>query len=146
MFPDKVKVEFYNSPAITGSLQHYHVHFYATDPEALRAWYTKHFGAQTITEQDATITFVPGIVFNFRKVDKPQAATKGRSLDHIGLEVKGLEAFSKKLAAEGVVFDRPFRNEPGIGLKTAVVIDPVGTRIELTEGLPRDVTERLPGR
>lgn len=143
MFPDKVKVEFYASPTITSSLQNYHGHFFSTDPEALRAWYTKHFGAETIVEKDTTITFVPGLVFNFRKVDKPLAATKGRSLDHVGLEVKGLEAFCKKLAAAGVAFETPFRNEPGIGLKTAVVIDPVGTRIELTEGLPR---ERLPGR
>jgi hypothetical protein len=49
--------------------------------------------------------------------------------------VKDLEAFSKKLAADGVAFDSPFRNVPGIGLKIAFLVDPAGTRIELTEGL-----------
>ena len=58
--------------------------------------------------------------FAFRKTDKPQAATKGRSLDHIGFEVKGLEAFCKKLEASGVTFDGPYRDVPRIGLKIAL--------------------------
>ena len=69
--------------------------------------------------------------------DAAQAATKGRSLDHIGFEVKDLEAFCKKLAADGVTLESPFRDVPGIGLKVAFLIDPAGTRIELTEGLAR---------
>jgi catechol 2,3-dioxygenase-like lactoylglutathione lyase family enzyme len=135
MFPDKVKVEFYAAPTLGVPLEHFHVHFYATDPDALRAWYVKHFGATMPTQANATATGVPGIAFSFRKTDTPQAATKGRSLDHIGFEVKGLEAFCKKLAADGVTFDTPFRDVPRVGLKIAFVVDPAGTRIELTEGL-----------
>ena len=135
MFPDKVKVEFYAAPTIGVPLEHYHVHLFTTDPDGLRAWYGKHFGATTTTQGTATITNVPGVDFSFRRTDKPQAATKGRSLDHIGFEVKGLEAFCKKLEAEGVTFDAPFRDVPRIGLKIAFVLDPAGTRIELTEGL-----------
>jgi len=135
MFPDKVKVEFYAAPMLSVPLEHYHVHLFTNDPDALRAWYVKHFGATTTTQGNATITNVPGVDFSFRKTDKPQAATKGRSLDHIGFEVKGLEAFCKKLEAEGVTFDAPFRDVPRIGLKIAFVLDPAGTRIELTEGL-----------
>jgi catechol 2,3-dioxygenase-like lactoylglutathione lyase family enzyme len=78
---------------------------------------------------------VPGMSFSFRKTDAAQAATKGRSFDHIGLEVRDLEAFTRKLAADGVTFESPFREMPGIGLKVAFLIDPAGTRIELTEGL-----------
>ena len=78
---------------------------------------------------------MPGVDFSFRRTDKPQAATRRRSLDHIGFEVKGLEAFCRKLEAEGVTFDTPFRELPPIGLKIAFVLDPAGTRIELTEGL-----------
>jgi predicted enzyme related to lactoylglutathione lyase len=51
--------------------------------------------------------------------------------------VKDLEAFCKKLAADGVTFESPFRDVPGIGLKIAFLIDPAGTRIELTEGLAK---------
>jgi hypothetical protein len=34
-----------------------------------------------------------------------------------------------------VTFDSPYRDVPAIGLKIAFIIDPAGTRIELTEGL-----------
>lgn len=73
--------------------------------------------------------------FSFRKTATAQAPTKGRSLDHIGFEVKGLDAFCKRLVADGVSFESPCRDVPGIGLKIAFLIDPAGTRIELTEGL-----------
>ena len=138
MFPDKVKVEFYAAPTISVPLEHFHVHFYAADPDALRAWYFKHFRA-TLGTYDGPIKAapmgVPGMAFSFRKTVEPQAATKGRSLDHIGFEVRGLEEFCKKLAADGVTFETPFRDVPALGLKIAFLVDPAGTRIELTEGL-----------
>jgi catechol 2,3-dioxygenase-like lactoylglutathione lyase family enzyme len=134
-FPDKVKVEFYAAPTLGVPIEHLHVHFYAADTDALRAWYVKHFGAATPTATNANATGVPGMSFSFRKTDAAQAPTKGRSLDHIGFEVKDLEAFCKKLAADGITFEMPFRDVPGIGLKIAFLIDPAGTRIELTEGL-----------
>ena len=133
IFPDKVKVEFYPGPALSVPLEHFHVHFYANDPEALRAWYVKHFGAALATPANGA--GVPGMVFSFRKTDPAAAATKGRSLDHIGFEVKDLAAFCKKLAADGIAFETPYREVPGIGLKIAFLVDPAGTRIELTEGL-----------
>jgi hypothetical protein len=34
-----------------------------------------------------------------------------------------------------MTFDMPFREVPAIGLKIAFIVDPVGTRIELTQGL-----------
>lgn len=135
IFPDKVKVEFYPAPTLSVPVEHFHVHFYAADPDALRAWYAKHFGAATPTTANANAAGVPGMAFSFRKTDTPQAATKGRSLDHIGFEVKDLEAFCKKLAADGITFESPLRDVPRIGLKIAFLIDPAGTRIELTEGL-----------
>lgn len=135
IFPDKVKVEFYAAPAIGVPLEHYHVHFYAPDPDALRAWYVKHFGAARPTPANANAAGVPGMSFRFRKTDKAQAPTKGRSLDHIGFEVKDLEAFSRKLAAGGITFEAPLRDVPAIGLTIVFLVDPAGTRIELTEGL-----------
>ena len=135
IFPDKVKVEFYAAPTLGVPLEHFHVHFYAADADALRAWYVKHFGAAMPTPSNANAAGVPGMSFSFRKTDAAQAATKGRSLDHIGFEVKGLEEFCKKLAAAGVTFESPFRDVPRLGLKIAFLIDPAGTRIELTEGL-----------
>jgi catechol 2,3-dioxygenase-like lactoylglutathione lyase family enzyme len=134
IFPDKVKVEFYAAPTLTVALEHFHVHHYGVDPDGLRAWYVKHFGAAMPTATNANAAGVPGMSFSFRKTDAAQAATKGRSLDHIGFEVRNLEAFCKKLEADGVKFEIPFRDVPSLGLKLAFLIDPAGTRIELTEG------------
>ena len=136
-FPDKVKIEFYPAPALAVPIEHFHVHFYTADVDGLRAWYTKHFGAAMPTATNANAMGVPGMSFSFRRTDAAQAATKGRSLDHIGFEVRDLEAFCKKLAADGVTFESPLQDIPGIGLKIAFLIDPAGTRIELTEGLSR---------
>jgi catechol 2,3-dioxygenase-like lactoylglutathione lyase family enzyme len=131
VFPDKVKIEFYNAPTINVPLEHFHAHLFTTDVDGLRAWYVKHLGATT----QGNATRIPGMDLSFRKTDKTMSATKGRSLDHIGFEVKGLEAFVKKLQADGVTIDSPYRDVPAIGLKIAFIVDPAGTRIELTEGL-----------
>jgi len=76
-----------------------------------------------------------GSELDFLPAQMPAAPTKGRTLDHIGFEVKNLEAFCKKLEAGGVKFDAPYREMPNFGLKIAFILDPIGTRIELTEGL-----------
>ena len=77
----------------------------------------------------------PGGEVDFLKAPAAQAPTKGRSLDHIGFEVKDIEALCKKLEAAGVTFDLTLRTLPALGgLKIAYVLDPEGTRIELTEG------------
>jgi catechol 2,3-dioxygenase-like lactoylglutathione lyase family enzyme len=85
---------------------------------------------------------LPSAMFNGNEVDFLPAsgpnvpgATKGRAIDHIGFEVKDLEAFVKKLQASGVTIESPYREMPNPGLKIAFILDPVGTRIELTEGL-----------
>jgi catechol 2,3-dioxygenase-like lactoylglutathione lyase family enzyme len=66
----------------------------------------------------------------------PAAGTKGRSLDHIGFEVKDLAATLKRLEADGVTINAPLRDmTKQIELKIAFVTDPDGTYIELTEGL-----------
>lgn len=55
-------------------------------------------------------------------------------LDHIGFEVRDFEAFCRNLEAKGVKFDVPYtKGTSDIGM--AVLTDPWGTRIELTEGL-----------
>ena len=61
--------------------------------------------------------------------------TRGAALDHIGFEVKNLEALTKKLSAAGVKFDRPYGKLPGSNVASAFLTDPSGTSIELTEGL-----------
>jgi catechol 2,3-dioxygenase-like lactoylglutathione lyase family enzyme len=134
-FPDKVTVELTADDAAPAPVAMHHIHLATPDPEKLRGWYVKTFGARAGTRGNFLAAFIPGGEVDTRKADQPQAPTKGRSLDHIGFEVKNLEAFCKKLEADGVKMEMPYRDVPAIGLKIAFLIDPEGTRIELTEGL-----------
>ena len=134
-FPDKIKVEFTEDPNVKATTMH-HIHLATPDPEKLRAWYVKTFGAEAGTRGQFLAAFIPGGQVNTRKAEQAPAPSKGRALDHIGFEVKNLEAFCKKLQAEGMTLDMPYREMPQLGgLKIAFLTDPEGTRIELTEGL-----------
>jgi catechol 2,3-dioxygenase-like lactoylglutathione lyase family enzyme len=134
-FPEKVTVELTEDPALATAVAMHHIHMATPDPEKLRAWYVKTFGARAGMRGNFVAAFIPGGEVDMRKAQDPQAPTKGRSLDHIGFEVRDLEAFCKRLSADGVQFESPYRDVPAIGLKIAFLIDPEGTRIELTEGL-----------
>ena len=70
-----------------------------------------------------------------RRRPTPTVGTTGRALDHIGFEIKNLEAFTKKLEADGIKLDRPYTKVPALGIAIAFIKDPWGTNIELTEGL-----------
>jgi catechol 2,3-dioxygenase-like lactoylglutathione lyase family enzyme len=67
----------------------------------------------------------------------PTLGTKGRIIDHIGFEVRNLEAFCKNLEAHGVKLDAPYRKLPERGIALAFLTDPAGVYIELTEGLDK---------
>jgi catechol 2,3-dioxygenase-like lactoylglutathione lyase family enzyme len=79
---------------------------------------------------------LPGMNLNFSGVPMRLAPTKGRTLDHVGFEVKDLEAFCRRLVAAGITLDRPYAIGPD-GVATALLTDPWGTSLELTEGLDR---------
>jgi catechol 2,3-dioxygenase-like lactoylglutathione lyase family enzyme len=134
-FPEKVTVEFTEDPALPTAVAFHHIHLATPDPEKQRAWYVKTFGARPGTRGSFLAAFIPDGEVDTRQAQDPQAPTKGRSLDHIGFEVRNLESFCKRLSADGVQFESAYRDLPAIGLKIAFLVDPEGTRIELTEGL-----------
>ncbi|HZO51707.1 MAG TPA: VOC family protein [Bryobacteraceae bacterium] len=135
MFPDGVKVEFTEQPDQKVPIVHHHIHFFTNDVEATRAWYVKHFGAVPGKRGRFEAADVPGVNLTFSPNPTATLPTKGRAVDHIGFEVKGLEAFCKKLEAGGIKFDTPYRYVPAINLGIAFLTDPFGVRVELTEGL-----------
>jgi catechol 2,3-dioxygenase-like lactoylglutathione lyase family enzyme len=134
-FPDRINVEFTEDASVKSAVFH-HIHVSTPNQETLRAWYLKVFGAREGMRGQFPAAFIPGAEVDFRKAQQAEAPTKGRSLDHIGFEVKGLEAFCKQLQAAGITLEMPYREMPQLdGLKIAFLVDPEGTRIELTEGL-----------
>ena len=134
--PDDVRVEILEDTAIDVPITMHHVHYYVPDPIAAQAWYAKTFGAVPGKRGPFDAADLPGVNLSFSKADGPMAKTMGRSLDHVGFEIVGLEAFVKKLQASGITLDRALAKSgaaPTVSL--AYITDPWGTYIELTEGL-----------
>jgi catechol 2,3-dioxygenase-like lactoylglutathione lyase family enzyme len=133
--PDDVRVEVLEDKTIDVPLKMHHVHFYIGPPLDAQAWYVKTFGALPGKRAQFDAADLPGVNLTFTKADTPTVATKGRALDHIGFEVKNLEAFCRKLEANGLKLDRPYTRLPNSNTAIAFLTDPWGTYIELTENL-----------
>jgi catechol 2,3-dioxygenase-like lactoylglutathione lyase family enzyme len=127
---------------ITVPIIAHHIHLYVPEGQvaAAQAWYARLFGGVTGKRWRYDAVDLPGINLNFSAAPASPASsaklapTKGRRLDHIGFEVQNLEAFCKRLEAEGVPFDERYTRRPS-GIAVAYLTDPWGTYIELTEGL-----------
>jgi predicted enzyme related to lactoylglutathione lyase len=137
MAPDEVKVELVEMKAQSAPIVSHHVHFFGPNKE-MQAWYMKTFGAAAATSANPAAfvsASLPGLGLNFSPAPGQVAGTQGRALDHIGFEVQGLEAFTKRLESQGIKLVVPYRQVPALGIAIAFVTDPWGTYIELTEGL-----------
>jgi len=136
--PDAVRIELMEDKTLTTAAAHHHVHFFCSAPEDIKAWYVKMFGAIPGRRANFEAADLPGVNLTFGpSPNGPQTGTKGRSVDHIGFEVKDLEAFAKKLEESGVKMDIPYRKVQSLGVALVFFTDPWGTYIELTEGLDK---------
>ena len=135
--PDDMKVELVEIKKQTTPMVGHHVHFFSQKPEEVQAWYMKVFGSKPRAAATNGIigSDLPGIGLSVSNSPTPVVGTRGRVMDHIGFEVKGLEEFVKKLEAQGIKLDRPYTPVPALGISIAFITDPWGTYIELTEGL-----------
>jgi catechol 2,3-dioxygenase-like lactoylglutathione lyase family enzyme len=146
--PDGAKIELVTSdrkdaPPIVA----HHIHFINKQYVEMQQWYMKAFNATLRPGQ--TDFFIgadlPGVGYslNFFRWEGDQSITHlptaGRVVDHVGFEVKNLEAFCKELEAKGIQLTRSYRKkDPAMGnIATATIVDPWGVSIELTEGLDR---------
>ena len=134
--PDEVRLEIIEDPSISTPVAMHHIHLWVQDPLAAQAWYVKNFGATAGKRNQFETANVPGAEITFAKQEKAQAPTKGRSIDHIGFEVKNIDEFVKRLEAASVPIETPIRNSANASkLRIAYVMDPWGTYIEITQGL-----------
>ena len=144
---DGVKIEFIENSSNTVPIKFDHIHFNAVgappdganSATAMREWYQKVFGAADGTSgagpTAAKALELPGTSLRFRAATAVSIGTKGTVLDHIGFEIKDLEAFVQKAESKGIKFDVPFTKRPELGITQAFVTDPWGNYIELTDGL-----------
>ena len=139
MAPDETKVELVEMKAQAAPIASHHLHFFGMNKE-MQAWYMQTFGASTLVSANPAAFIsasLPGLTMNFSPSQTPVAGTQGRAIDHIGFEVKNLEAFTKKLEAQGIKLASPYRQVPALNISIAFISDPWGTYIELTEGLDK---------
>ena len=137
--PDNVKVELVEIKAQKMPIVSHHIHFFGPQNTEMHAWYLDVFGATARPSANAAFVSaeLPGLGMNFSPSADPVVGTRGRALDHIGFEVKNLEAFCKKLEAQGIKLDVSYRKVPALDIAIAFISDPWGTSIELTEGLDK---------
>jgi catechol 2,3-dioxygenase-like lactoylglutathione lyase family enzyme len=134
--PDEVKIELQEDTALPVQAIGYHLHYILGDYVKLRDWYADTFSLVSGKRGEHDAADVPGMNLTFTGSRKPPTlGTRGRAVDHVGFEVRDLEAFCKKLEARGIKFDVPYRKVPERGLAIAFLTDPNGVYIELTEGL-----------
>lgn len=154
--PDGVKIEIIQRATLDVPIRFDQIHFFVADPgpkggaawSELQQWYAKEFGVKidraeltgpapgNLASAPMAQSILSGVNFRFSKQDSTAAPTKGRALDHIGFEIKNLAVFCKKLEADGIKLDTPYSVREG-GLGLAFITDPMGTRIELNEGLDK---------
>ncbi len=139
--PDGADVEVMEVAGQQATAIAHHVHFAAANDLAHRDWYVRLFSAAPRKRGDWHTADISGINLSFRTppegTPSPPLATTGRAVDHVGFEVTDLEAFCRKLEQMGVRLDRPYARDAQLGVGTALLTDPAGTTIELTEGLRR---------
>jgi catechol 2,3-dioxygenase-like lactoylglutathione lyase family enzyme/extradiol dioxygenase family protein len=125
----------------------HHIHFINKQYVEMQQWYMKALDATLRAGQ--TDFFIgadlPGVGYslNFFRWEGDQSITHvptaGRVVDHVGFEVKNLDAFSKALEAKGIKLIRPYKKRDAAmnNIATATIVDPWGVSIELTEGLDK---------
>lgn len=130
--PDGVKIEVQEERGVPAPIAN-HIHFQTAENAALRDWYVATLDLEPTTRgRLATAAAVPGMGLSFSASRIPVVGTKGRAIDHLGFEVRNLDAAVAALRAKGVAVE-PVRREAGF--KSAFLTDPQGVRVELTEGL-----------
>jgi catechol 2,3-dioxygenase-like lactoylglutathione lyase family enzyme len=133
--PDGIRVEFSGDPSLPVPVKIDHIHFFPQDVPAMQAWYVKTLGAVT-GKCETDCVSVPGVNLAMSKSDTKLDPTAGRSLDHIGFEVKNLPDFLKRMEAEGVTITQGITPSNFVtNMRVAFIADPWGTKMEITEGL-----------
>jgi catechol 2,3-dioxygenase-like lactoylglutathione lyase family enzyme len=127
--------ERHNRPVPTPIAFH-HIHVYVPESSVadVKAWYVRIFGGVPGKRSQYDAVDLPGMNLNVSSPPRGSAPTRGKILDHIGLEITDLQAFCTRLASMGIKFDIAYSRN-AVGYASATFTDPWGVSIELTEGL-----------
>lgn len=139
MGPDDFKVELIEVKDQKAPIAMHHIHWAGSQLADMEAWYVKMLAAKPGKRGSVLESAIPGTGLTFSPSATPVIGTKGRVLDHIGFEVRNLEAFTKELEAMGVKIERLVKTKMAhVGdITIAYITDPFGTYIEFSEGLDK---------
>src|ERR1051326_190156 len=148
--PNALRLEFIDDPAGPDVPSAHHIRYFVANQQdglTARAWYVKTFGATENARRNGGVpsalltTPDKWISIDFTAAGgrggaaaPPPGPNKGKILDRFALEVKGIDAFVKKIESEGVKVTKPVSPNSD-GLKTALIVDSLGNEVELIEGL-----------
>jgi catechol 2,3-dioxygenase-like lactoylglutathione lyase family enzyme len=138
MGPDGAKVEIVENKAATAPIAFHHFHFFTPEVDAMKAWYVETFLARPGRRGSIETADLPGVNLSFSQSAGPVAGTEGRTMDRIGFGVRDFEGICGALEARGLQLTRQPRVAEQIGSGpvseqgVAFLVDPWGTRIELT--------------
>jgi catechol 2,3-dioxygenase-like lactoylglutathione lyase family enzyme len=140
--PDGIRLEFSGDPSLQVPVKINHIHLYPQDVPAMKAWYAKVLGgvsgkcAPGGSPDGIDCVDVPGVSLAMTQGDTKLDPTAGRSLDHIGFEVKNLPEFLKRMEADGVSITQGLTPSNFVStMRVAFIADPWGTKMEITEGI-----------
>jgi catechol 2,3-dioxygenase-like lactoylglutathione lyase family enzyme len=133
--PDGLTVEMQEDVSLKARAVAQHLHFLLPDYLDLRAWYIDTLSMRPSMRGPHESADIPGMNLTFASSKARDLGTKDGLIDHIGFEVRDLQAFCNRLQARGVKLDKPYMKKPGLGIAYALLTDPKGVSIELTEGL-----------
>ena len=140
--PDGIRLEYSGDPSLQVPVKIGHIHLYPQDVPAMKAWYEKILGGVSGKCNSANVpdavdcVEVPGVTLAMTKSATKLDPTSGRSLDHIGFDVKDLADFLKRMEAEGVTITQGVTPSRFVSsMRVSFIADPWGTKMEVTEGL-----------
>lgn len=133
--PDGLRLEMQAVEAQEAPMVFHHMHLFSADVDALRDWYVEVFGAEPGSRSNLPSALLPGGRIDFRPDERELQPSQGSAIDHIGFEVDNMALFAARLKKLGIKFDREPQRIDAINLSIAFITDPVGTYIEITEGL-----------
>src|SRR5215471_17264275 len=140
--PDGLRIEILEDKTQRVPIRNEHIHMSLVESEIpkAQAWYAKTFGGKAGMRNGAPVVDIPGAQIRFAKADTVQAPTKGRVLDHFGVDVKDHAAFVRQIESEGIKLDEPPRKNEATGVIITYITDPWGARIEIVQRAPEQAT------
>jgi hypothetical protein len=138
MAPGDMKVELVEVKTLAVPVAFRHIHFAPPAVTPMKDWYIANLGAKLGTRGfgfEGLDVAGKSNMLMFTLAGDKISPTDGHVNNRIGFEVRGLALLVKKLEKAGAKVVRAYGRSPSGPGMSAVLTDPWGTTIELTEGL-----------